>query len=52
MVIDKAVLDLVPPDLCRRFRALPVSRVNGSITVAMADPLNVLAIDTLHQVTG
>ncbi len=52
MVIDKAVMDLVPMDLCRRFRALPVSRVNGTLTVALADPLNVLAIDTLHQVTG
>ncbi len=52
MVIDKAVMDLVPMDLCRRFRALPVSRLNGSLTVALADPLNVLAIDTLHQVTG
>ena len=52
MVIDKAVLSLVPLELCRKFRLLPVERYNGSLTVAMADPLNVLAIDTLSQVTG
>ena len=52
MVIDKSVLSLVPLELCRRFRLLPVERFNGSLTVAMADPLNVLAIDTLGQLTG
>ena len=52
MVIDKAVLGLVPFELCRKFQAIPVEKYNGSLTVAMADPLNVLAIDTLAQVTG
>jgi len=52
IVVDQAVLDLVPLDICRKFRALPVSRVNGSVTIALADPLNVTAIDTLHQITG
>ncbi len=52
IVIDKAVLSLVPLDVCRKYRLLPVDRHNGSITVAMADPLNVLAIDTLGQLTG
>jgi type IV pilus assembly protein PilB len=52
LVVDKAVLDLVPLDVCRKLRALPVARVNGSVTIALADPLNVIAIDTLHQITG
>ena len=52
IVIDKGVLSLVPLELCRKFRLLPVERLNGTLTVAMADPLNVLAIDTLGQVTG
>ena len=52
MVIDKSVVGLVPMELCRKYRLLPVARINGSLTVAMADPLNVLAIDTLGQVTG
>lgn len=50
--IEPEVADLVPRDVCRRFRALPVSRVNGSLTVAMADPSNVIAIDAFSQITG
>lgn len=50
--IDKGAVDLVPIDVARRHRALPISRVNGSLTVAMADPLNVIAIDALRQLTG
>ncbi len=50
--IDPAVADLVPRDIARRFRALPISRINGSLTVAMADPSNVIAIDAFSQATG
>src|ERR1043166_56406 len=52
MVIDKEILQLVPFDLAKRLRALPLSRENGSLVVALADPLNVVAIDTLQQITG
>ena len=48
---DPSLLELVPLDLCRKLRALPVGRVNGTLTVAMADPLDVLAVDLLAAVT-
>lgn len=48
---DPSLLELVPLDLCRKLRALPVGRVNGTLTVAMADPLDVLAVDLLTAVT-
>jgi type IV pilus assembly protein PilB len=51
-IIDKAVLQLVPFDMARRFRALPLSRENGTLVVALADPLDVVAIDGLQQFTG
>ncbi len=50
--IDPAVANLIPREIARRFRAIPVSRVNGSLTVAMADPSNVIAIDAFSQSTG
>src|ERR1041384_5615181 len=31
---------------------MPVSRTNGTLTVALADPFDVTAVDTLHQVAG
>ena len=52
LMIDQAVLDLVPAELCRKLRALPISRINGTLTVAVSDPMDVLAMDTLAQVTG
>jgi type IV pilus assembly protein PilB len=51
-VIDKAILQLVPFETARRLKALPLSRENGTLTVALADPCDVVAIDTLQQLTG
>ena len=50
--IEEDVLTLVPFDLARRFRAIPTARTEHSLTVVLADPFNVVAIDALHQVTG
>ncbi len=52
VTIEKAALDLVPVDIARRFRLLPLSVRDGTLKVALADPTNVRAIDTLRQLTG
>ncbi len=52
LTLDDQVTNLVPRELARRFRALPISRANGSLTVAMADPSNVIAIDAFTHATG
>jgi len=50
--IDQTVLSLIPQDIARRCVGMPVSRVNGTLTVALADPFDVNAVDTFQQVTG
>ena len=50
--IDQAIITLVPPDVARRCLAIPIGRVNGSLTVALADPFDVMSVDMLQQVTG
>ena len=50
--VDKSVLALVPEDVSRLCSAMPISRTNGTLTVALADPFNVTAVDTLQQVSG
>jgi type IV pilus assembly protein PilB len=50
--VDQSVLSLVPLDIARRCVGMPVSRRNGTLTVALADPFDVTAVDTLQQVTG
>jgi len=49
--IDPALAELVPERLARKHRLIPVSRIGKSLSVAMADPLNVLALDDLTLLT-
>jgi type IV pilus assembly protein PilB len=50
--IERAVLQLVPMDVAKRFRVLPLRREGRSLTVAMSDPFDVVATDALEQITG
>jgi type IV pilus assembly protein PilB len=50
--VDQNVLSLVPQEVARRCVAMPISRNNGTLTVALADPFDVIAVDMLEQVTG
>ncbi len=46
--IPKEVVDMVSPSVAQVYRIVPVSFEDGVLTVAMADPLNVNAIDDLR----
>jgi len=50
--IDPAVVKLIPVDTARRYQILPLSRVGASLTIAMADPTNVFAMDDIKFMTG
>ncbi|MDD5348031.1 MAG: ATPase, T2SS/T4P/T4SS family [Candidatus Omnitrophica bacterium] len=50
--VDPEVLKLIPYDVARRYRILPVSRIGDILTLAMADPLNIFAIDHVESLTG
>ena len=45
------VSDLVPRDTAHNHKVVPVSRLDNKLFLAMADPLNVLAIDDIRRVT-
>jgi len=51
MRIPEEVQDLVPKDMARQYKLAPVCRLGNKLFVAMADPLNVLALDDLRQRT-
>ncbi len=51
-VVDDAVLALVPHELAKRYRALPVRRDGDTLTVVLSNALNVVAIDALERATG
>jgi type IV pilus assembly protein PilB len=50
--VDQKVLSLVPQEVARNCLAMPLTRENGTLKVALADPFDVTAVDTLQQVSG
>lgn len=46
------VLKLLDADLVKRYKSVPVEKVGDRLTVAMADPKNVVAIDDIAMATG
>ena len=50
--IDPEVLKLVPSQLAERLHVLPVKRSGNVLTLAMADPTNVLALDDIAFFTN
>ncbi|RZS56444.1 type IV pilus assembly protein PilB [Microcella putealis] len=49
--VDSAAISLVTSQICRRHSVLPIHATSSTITLAMADPGNVLAIDDVRAVT-
>ncbi len=45
------IAELIPKDIALNHKVIPVSRLENKLFVAMADPLNVLAIDDIKRVT-
>jgi type IV pilus assembly protein PilB len=50
--IDGETLRLVPAPIARKYEVLPVKRIGGSLTLAMADPTNVFALDDIAFMTN
>jgi type IV pilus assembly protein PilB len=50
--IPKEVLEQVPEALARQYQMLPVSVTGDVLTLAMADPLNIMALDDLRMLTS
>ena len=50
--IDTALKELIPERVARQYRIVPLSQMDKTLTVAMADPLNIFAIDDLKSLTG
>jgi len=49
--IQPDVLELVPRDMAHNHKVLPVGRLENRLYLAMADPLNVLALDDVKRTT-
>jgi type IV pilus assembly protein PilB len=50
--IDPEVVKLIPEKLAKQYHLIPVSKLGNSLTVCMADPLNIFAIDDIKALTN
>src|SRR5919204_731409 len=50
--VDAETLRLVPAPIARKYEVLPVKRIGGTLTLAMADPTNVFALDDVAFMTN
>ncbi|MCK4461392.1 MAG: Flp pilus assembly complex ATPase component TadA, partial [candidate division Zixibacteria bacterium] len=52
MVLDPQVVQKVSVELARRYTLIPIFEIGNTLTLAMADPLNIIAIDEIKYLTG
>ncbi len=50
--IDLEVVKSIPENVCRQFCLIPIDKIGKSLTLAMANPLNVQAIEDVELITG
>lgn len=49
--IDPGILDSIPSDIVRKYQIIPVDKTGDTLTVALADPSNIVLIDELRLLT-
>jgi len=50
--VESDVLALVPKDVARKHRVIPVNRTDRTLIIAMSDPSDIIALDDLKFLTG
>lgn len=50
--VDSSVISLISEQFARQYRVIPLFRIGNSLTLGMADPLNLGVIDQVVRATG
>lgn len=50
--VSREIAELVSRNICSHYCLIPIDKVENSLTVAMANPLNIQAIEDLEDATG
>jgi type IV pilus assembly protein PilB len=50
--IEEETIKLIPHEVALKYTVLPISKVGATLTLAMADPTNVFAMDDIKFMTG
>jgi len=52
ITVDPGLLKLIPGETIKKYRVLPLKRAGSVVTLAMADPSDVFALDDIKFLTG
>jgi type IV pilus assembly protein PilB len=50
--VDPTIIKIIPAETARKYQILPLSRSGATLTISMADPTNVFAMDDIKFMTG
>jgi type IV pilus assembly protein PilB len=50
--VDKDALELIPEDLAQYYQVLPIAKIGKALTLAVANPFDILTLDDVKIVTG
>lgn len=50
--IELQVVKTIPENVCKQFCLVPIDKIGKSLTLAMANPLNVQAVEDVELITG
>src|SRR4030042_2915536 len=50
--VEADVIRMIKPEIARKFQTIPINLIANQMTVAMSDPLNLIALDTLSFTLG
>src|SRR5262245_61770113 len=50
--LDPGIIRLIPPETAHKYHVIPLTRSGSTLTIAMADPTNVFAVDDIKFMTG
>ena len=52
ITIEDNIINLIPVDVAKKYKLIPVAEENGKIKVVMSDPTNIVALEDIKQITG
>ncbi|KPK38248.1 MAG: hypothetical protein AMJ78_10290 [Omnitrophica WOR_2 bacterium SM23_29] len=50
--MDEGAIKLIPENVARQYCLIPIDKIGNTVTIAMADPLNMQAIEDIELITG
>ena len=50
--LDPEVVELIPADISMKFKTVAIEKIGNNLTVAITDPTNNFALDTIKMITG